>query len=358
MANEIAKTSGKDIALISSKTQQWIMASINDPNKGIVAPKGYNIGNEVETAMFYIAQNTDALTKCSEEGIMSALRDMVLQGLSISKKQVYPIVYGTKLQMQRSYFGTIASLKMLFPYYEVTAQVLYQGDKYTYSFDPVGNYFYIENVESSLENRDKPIIAAFGTIYDIRTKERIYGCVMTMKEIKQNWAKAQSHSVQDAYPQEMAKRTLINRMCKIFINSTPNLSSEVVAAYNRSTEAEYDDENLQNVTPPENEIQRQKLIKGKSKGKAGLRALLDTEAGNAAESTQNAPEIPGQEITPPEPENASDRAVAQTESKPARKPSVRMNKDGEIVPAPSDDGLDDDDETMVDEDGNPMLIPF
>ena len=301
------------VATLSSQTQQWVMASVNDPNKGVSLPKGYNLGNEIETAMFYIAQNTEALQKCPQDSIVSALRDMALQGLSISKKQIYPIVYGNLLQMQRSYFGDITVLKQFFPYFEVTANVLYQGDKYAYRYDEIGNYYYITDVESSLENRDKPIIAAFGTIYDIRTKERIYGCVMTWNEIQKNWAKAKTHNVQNDFPQEMAKRTLIRRMCKLFINTSSNLSSEVVGAYNRSTDAEYDDDSLKNVTPPESEIEKQKLIKGKSQGTAGLSALLQQDDEKTAVDASISEEG---EIIPTEQKNASEVSPASFEKKP------------------------------------------
>lgn len=330
------------VATLSSQTQQWVMASVNDPNKGVSLPKGYNLGNEIETAMFYIAQNTDALQKCPQDSIVSALRDMALQGLSISKKQIYPIVYGNLLQMQRSYFGDITVLKQFFPYFEVTANVLYQGDKYAYRYDEIGNYYYITDVESSLENRDKPIIAAFGTIYDIRTKERVYGCVMTWNEIQKNWSKAKTHNVQNDFPQEMAKRTLIRRMCKLFINTSSNLSSEVVGAYNRSTEAEYDD--MKNVTPPESEIEKQKLIKGKSKGTTGLTALLSASEGE------------GHEIIPPEPENASDRKRRANEGNLEREPSVKIDESGEIVANGEPEATDP--ETFEDEDGNLSFIPF
>lgn len=307
MGNEIIRNE-KSTALLASKTQQWIMASLNDSTKGIAVPKGYNIGNEIETALFYIAQNTDAFQKCPEASIMSALRDMVMQGLSISKKQIYPIVYGNQLQMQRSYFGTITALKYLFPNYQVTANVIYKGDKYEYRYDEIGNYYYITNVQSSLENRDGQIVAAFGTIYDTSAKERIYGCVMTWAEIQKNWAKAKTHNVQNDFPAEMAKRTLINRMCKMFVNTVPNLNSEVVGAFNRSTEAEY--ENMPNVTPEEES--KQQMLHSKSKGTAGLAELLSNDGKKQA---VDAPISEEGEIIQEEPENASEATSRASEAK-------------------------------------------
>ena len=361
MANDEVMSMDKRVALLSSQTTQWITGNIADPKMALAVPEGYNVGNEVASLMFAISQTKDKSGKsvfevCSPDQIMNQVRDCVLNGLSISKKHVWPIIYGGKLSLQVSVYGKVAAFKYLFPDYEIGVNVLYEGDTYDYCTDDIANYNYITNVHSSLENRDKKIIAAYGSIYDTRTKERIYGCVMTWAEIQKNWSKSKStdNSVQKDFPQEMAKRTLINRMVKMYVNS-PNhgKKTEAVAAFNRMTANEYDDE-LQNVTPPENEIQRQKLIKGRSKGKEGLRVLLASDAENV---TQNASKESGHEITPPAPENAPESAGATSQAKSGREPSVRMDENGEIVPAPDDDELDDD-ETMLDEDGNPMLLPF
>lgn len=282
---------------LTSQAQQWFMATVNDPKYGLKMPADYDAGNEIEAAMFEIinnvkdSKNCPALQCCTRESILSAIRYMATQGLSVTKKQGYFIVFGDKLSFLRSYFGTVAVLKRFFPDYEIVANVLYEGDSYTYGTDPIYQYNFIENVQSSLENRDKPIVAAYGYIIDKKTGKRIYGCVMTKKEIDKNWAKGKTHNVQNDFPQEMAKRTLINRMCKLFVNTSSGLPTVQVEAFNQTTANEYED-NLTNITPPETEIEKQKILRGKSKGQEGLKALLATASKEEPEKEPEAPSSP------------------------------------------------------------------
>ena len=319
----------------SSAITEWISADMKNPARGLKVPTGYDWQNEIMSAMLYIAQNVKdrngapALQACTKDSIMTSIRDMAIQGLSVTRHHVYPIVYGNQLQMMESYFGKIYALKNLNPNLDIGANVLYEGDSYNYCTDEIGNYNYVTNVVSSLENRDKPIIGAYGTIYDITTGKRIYGCVMTMKEIKQSWSHGKTDKVQKEFPQEMAKRTLINRMIKLYLNTTPNLNRDFVEAFNRSTENEFEpDENLQNVTPPESEIEKQKMLRSKSKGAAGLSALLRSEESGATSASEEAEH----ETTPHEPDKASEQNKVTSETKLGRAPSVRMTPEGEIVP--------------------------
>src|SRR5699024_11332254 len=64
-----------------------------------------------------------ALEVCSHDSIVKSLLDMTLQGLSPAKDQCYFIVYGNELQMQRSYFGTVAAVKRLDGVKKVRAEV-------------------------------------------------------------------------------------------------------------------------------------------------------------------------------------------------------------------------------------------
>lgn len=318
----------------SSAITEWISADMNNPARGLKVPEGYDWQNEVMSAMLYIAQNVKdrngapALQACTKDSIMTSIRDMAIQGLSVTRHHVYPIVYGNQLQMMESYFGKIYALKNLNPNLDIGANVLYEGDSYNYCTDDVGNYNYVTNVVSSLENRDKPIIGAYGTIYDTTTGKRLYGCVMTIKEIKQSWSHGKTDKVQKEFPQEMAKRTLINRLIKLYLNTTPNLNAEFVAAFNRTTENEFDDDNLQNVTPPESEIEKQKMLRSKSKGAVGLSALLQTTENTGSNASKEAEN----EITPPTPEEAPKQCSSKAETKLGRAPSVRMTSEGEIVP--------------------------
>ena len=341
-----APTLEKQVALLSSQTSQWITSMLADPKMGVTVPKGYNVGNEVSSALYAISRVKDkngqsVLESCDSSQIMNEVRDMVMQGLSVSKKHVYPIIYNGELSLQRSYFGTRAALGYMRPDLEIGVNVLYEGDTYDYCTDEIGGYNYITNVHSSLENRDKEIIGAYGVIYEKETGKRVYGCVMTMKEIRANWAKSKSRdsSTQKEFPQEMAKRTLINRMCKMFVNGAANTNTEVVGAFNRMTEAEFID-----VTPvesPKTDAEKQKMLHERSKGSEGLEALLKTEEKKAEEPT---PEEAPSESSPEPVAHAEPSASTATPSGPFKVPE-RYRK---AASAHVSDGLDDDEENTGD----------
>lgn len=295
MANEVM-TIEKQANTIASKATQWLMSDIKD---GKIKPlSGYDLGAEIGTAMLKIAQTNDrngkpALQACTQESIISAMRDMALQGLSMGRNQCYPIVYGNKLQIQRSYFGTVAVFNRMFPNLKVTANVLYKGDDYEYCVDEIYDFTYVTNVRSKIENRDNPIVAAYGSIIDMTTKERVYACVMSQREIEKSWSKAKTKNVQQDFPQEMAKRTLINRMCKLYVNTCTTVDPSFLDAYTRTTENEYDEERP--ATPTE--VDKAKAIRGKSKGLEGLKNLVKREKAEDVKSTpvENTPSEPNSE---------------------------------------------------------------
>ena len=64
---------------------------------------------------------------------------------------------------------------------------------------------------------------------------------MTKKEIDKSWAQAKTKNVQNNFPQEMAKRTVINRAAKQFFNTSDD-NDLFIDAVNRTTENEYDNE--------------------------------------------------------------------------------------------------------------------
>ncbi|WP_144460069.1 recombinase RecT, partial [Bacillus pumilus] len=69
--------------------------------------------------------------------------------------------------------------------------------------------------ETKFENRDKPIIGAYAVVKTIDDIELL--TIMTRKEIETSWSQAKTKAVQNKFPQEMAKRTVINRAAKNFI---------------------------------------------------------------------------------------------------------------------------------------------
>ncbi|WEZ00643.1 recombinase RecT [Bacillus subtilis] len=221
---------------------------------GLVLPSNYNASNALKSAFFKLQEVRDkngkpALEVCSRESIANSLLDMVVQGLSPAKTQCYFIVYGNQLQLNRSYFGTQAVLKRLTNVKDIWSNVIFDGDVFDYEI--VGGREKLLKHETKFQNRDNDILGAYAVIKTIEDEEIL--TVMTRKEIETSWTQAKTKSVQNKFPQEMAKRTVINRAAKAFINTSDD-SDLLVQAINNSTENEYDNERV-DVTPAE--VQKQ-----------------------------------------------------------------------------------------------------
>lgn len=209
--------------------------------EGLVIPKNYNASNALKSAFFKLQEVKDksgrpALEVCTKDSIANALLDMTVQGLSPAKTQCYFVVYGDKLQLLRSYFGTQTVLKRLSDVKDIWANVIYQDDVFDYE-----NYHGRERLlshKTSFENRDKDILGAYAIVLTTDGEEIL--TVMTKKEIETSWGQSKtSQSVHKKFPQEMAKRTVINRAAKAFVNTSDD-SDLLIEAINNSTENEYE----------------------------------------------------------------------------------------------------------------------
>lgn len=249
-------------------------------------PKNYNASNALNAAFLELQKVQDrnhrpALEVCSHDSIVKSLLDMTLQGLSPAKDQCYFIVYGNELQMQRSYFGTVAAVKRLDGVQKVRAEVVHQDD----SFEIGSNEdmeLVVKQFTPSFENQDKPIIGAFAMI---KTDEGTDFTVMTKKEIDQSWAQTRqkNNKVQQNFSQEMAKRTVLNRAAKMFINTSDD-SDLLTGAINDTTSNEYDDER-RDVTPVEDEKQStDELLEGFQKSQEA-KAKGVSNSGNSNEES-------------------------------------------------------------------------
>lgn len=207
-----------------------VLARIEDFQKtgGMVLPKDYSVENHMKSAWLILQATTDrngqqALAVCTKESIANALLDMVLQGLAVSKKQGYFIVYGNKLEFQRSYFGTVALAKRTGGIKtEPIANVIYEGDEFIYTIDPKTARISIVKHEQKIENIDNNKIKgayALVTLADGSTQVTI----MSMAQIRAAWGQGATKGNSPAhknFAEEMAKKTVIGRACKTIINSS------------------------------------------------------------------------------------------------------------------------------------------
>ena len=194
----------------------------------MILPKNYSVENHMKSAWLALQEVEDkehhkALQICTKESIANSLLDMGLQGLSVSKKQGYFIVYGNKLIFKRSYFGTIALAKRAGGMVsEPVANVIYDGDDFQYEIDPKTAKVAIIKHSQKLENIDNSKIKgayALVTLADGTTQVTI----MSIQQIRAAWGQGATKGNSPAhknFAEEMAKKTVIGRACKAIINSS------------------------------------------------------------------------------------------------------------------------------------------
>mgnify|MGYP001852177563 CR=1 FL=1 len=236
----------KELAILQKDITDEVIGKITElKGEGLVLPPNYSAANALKSAFFVLQGVEDknhqpALQVCSRPSIANALLNMVIQGLSPAKTQCYFIVYGTELQMSRSYFGTQAVIKRLTNVKDIYANVIYEGDELDY--ENRGGKDYLLKHKTKLENRDNPIIGAYAIVEKEDGDKPM--TIMTKKEIDASWSQSKtSQSVHKKFPQEMAKRTVINRAAKAYINTSDD-SDILVQSINETTANEYEDERI------------------------------------------------------------------------------------------------------------------
>jgi recombination protein RecT len=193
-------------------------------------PKDYSPENALKGAMLVLNElktkdGSPALQYCSKTSIAQALLKMVVEGLSVLKKQGYFIPYDKELTWIRSYQGSIALAKRVAEVKEVNAVVVYQNDLFEYGIDVKTGRQVIYKHDQKLGNiaNDKIIAAYAIVIYKDGSTD---ATIMSMDEIRAAWNQGAPKGNSPAhknFTQEMAKKTVINRACKTPINSSTDV---------------------------------------------------------------------------------------------------------------------------------------
>ncbi|SUN26087.1 recombinase RecT [Streptococcus agalactiae] len=237
MANEL--TQRQVTSNVATRINQ-----MKDSDGLMIAPK-YSVSNALSSA--YHALKNGGLLNKDQDSIYNALFDMATQGLSPAKNQCYFVPYGNTVKLTRSYFGTMKVVKQLPEVKDIYAEVIYKGDDFKIKNEN-GRKVFVSH-DTDWMNADNEIVGAY-CIIEKEDGEKIL-TVMTKKEIDKSWSKAKTKNVQNDFPQEMAKRTVINRAAKQFFNTSDD-NDLFVDAVNRTTENEYDnDRQVKDVTPQE-----------------------------------------------------------------------------------------------------------
>lgn len=207
-------------------------------------PDNYSAVNALQAAYFTLTavdfgSSKALIDKVTPESVAFALQDMAIQGLSVAKKQGYFVPYGDKLQFLRSYHGTQAVLKRLNGVKDIWANVIWKGEEFEVEYNERGQLaFKAHTVNWKAATGKKEDIEGAYCIIEREDGDQFL-TIMTMDEIATAWSTAKTQNVQNKYPQEMAKRTVINRASKAFINTSDD-SDLLIESVNRTTENEFE----------------------------------------------------------------------------------------------------------------------
>jgi len=232
----------KDVVdVVASKIGQFI-------EKGEMhLPPDYSPHNAMKSAWLVLQETKTGkdtnykpvLEHCTKDSIANALLNMVVQGLTPAKKQGYFIAYGKQLVFQRSYFGTAAVAKRTLGCLDPWAEVVYEGDEFEYELRQ--NRKEITKHKQKLENIKPDKIRAAYCVIEFPDQRPTYTEIMTMEQIKKSWQMSKMNptandSTHSKYPDQMAKRTVLNRACKLLINATAD-SDLLLDHFNRTDQA-------------------------------------------------------------------------------------------------------------------------
>ena len=196
---------------------------------GLNIPKDYSTENALKGAWLYLQSAVDknkkpVLEVCDNASIANALFEMVIEGLSVVKKQCYFIAYGTKLECQKSYFGNLALAKRICGIKAVKGAVIYEGDKkgFKYEVDLTTGRKRLIAHDPNFENIDNNKIAgAYAIVINEDGTSDME--IMSMKDIRIAWNQGAAKGNSPAhcnFPDQMAIKTVMNRATKIALASS------------------------------------------------------------------------------------------------------------------------------------------
>ena len=214
------------VSKVGENTFDAVLGRINTLQKesGLTLPPNYSAENAVRSAWLVLQETKDmskrpVLEVCSKESIANALLKMVVMGLNPIKRQCSFIAYGGKLELQREYQGSIA-LARRYGMKSVVANVVYKGDDFAIEIDVNGITKVTKHIQS-FASLGGDILGAYAvvTLEDGTVNTE----VMTLAQIHSSWNQGATKGNSPAhknFPDQMAKKTVINRALKTIINSS------------------------------------------------------------------------------------------------------------------------------------------
>ena len=252
-----------------------LSAQLKEKEKyGLSFPANYNPTNALMGAYLIMKEtvNKDGkniIESCSQTSIANSLMEMTTTGLDANKKQGYFIAYGGKCQFQKSYFGNI-TLARRYGMKEINASVIYEGDVLKYHKEDGKTI--IDVHEQDFMNIDNDKIVGAYAVAIMNDGEKVAE-IMNIAQLKKAWnqrmggLKEDASSTHTKFRDQMAKKTVINRLCKMITNTFSN-DGYVVESVNREEEAidivkedvVYDIESKANSIPFEDVVEEPEIV--------------------------------------------------------------------------------------------------
>ena len=235
--NEVAEHGKKNAELVVNNAFiDGLSMQLQEKTKyGLSFPADYNPTNALMGAYLIMKETTDKngkciLESCSQASIANSLMDMATLGLNASKKQGYFIAYGGKCQFQKSYFGNI-TLARRNGLKTINAEIIYDGDTFKYHIENGMKVIDVHEQDFMNIDNDK-ILGAYAVA--VMDDGRKVVEVMNINQLKKAWNQRMGGLKEDAssthmkFKDQMAKKTVINRLCKLIGNtSTDGNISEI-----------------------------------------------------------------------------------------------------------------------------------
>jgi recombination protein RecT len=229
----VEKKEAESRELVAKDFTEGMVVKIKQKEKfGLTFPKDYNYTNEFMSAMLILQDTVDmnkkpVLQSCTRASIENALIDMVTDGLSMRKKQCYPVAYAGKLSCQPSVYGATCVARR-YGLADINAEVVYEGDKFRYTITN-GKKTIVEHTQE-IDNIDNDKIKgayAVAVMKDGTIKTE----VMTIKQIKTAWKqgfgyKENGNGVHQKFTDQMAMKTVKNRLLKAINNTHSGFGKE------------------------------------------------------------------------------------------------------------------------------------
>lgn len=244
--NAVAKQGEQQATMvINNAFIDGLTKQLNEKCKyGMSFPADYNLSNALMGAYLILKETTDKngkaiLETCSQVSIANSLMDMATMGLNPQKKQGYFVAYGGKCQFQKSYFGNI-TIARRYGLKSINAEIIYDGDDFVYSIED-GRKVFVRH-EQDVMNIDNDKIKGAYAVAVMADGTKLLE-VMNIKQIKQSWQQGYGYKekggTHEKFADQMAKKTVINRLCKMITNTYGD--EAVIDTFERLEESEGED---------------------------------------------------------------------------------------------------------------------